>query len=173
LDRCAIVPLGSAGERLCCALRSSGHLPYTLCFPPAFPLVFTSRRPIYCGRSNMRQNMCGTSALPGSDLWSHCNVPPSSHTSLCTIRIAVCYHAFFFGFFYLLFSVALVFQLAWSRPLTPCACSLLIAPACRVRQTAMCVCAAKVTRHHPFHLSRALLFAEAAAALCRLLVHPQ
>jgi hypothetical protein len=31
----------------------------------------------------------------------------------------VCYHAFFFGFFYLLFSVALVFQWTWSCPHTP------------------------------------------------------
>ncbi len=32
------------------------------------------------------------------------------------IRIAVCYHAFFFGSFYFLFSIALAFKLAWCGP---------------------------------------------------------
>jgi hypothetical protein len=43
---------------------------------------------------------------------------PSSSTPL-PFRIAVCYHAFFFGSFYFLFSLALVFKLAWCSPLPP------------------------------------------------------
>ena len=44
-----------------------------------------------------------------------------AHAALPLFSIAVCYHAFFFGSFYLLFAVALVFKLSWcpalSRPL--------------------------------------------------------